>query len=182
MTLSAVTTVLLLVSIALIICGILMIVLSKGRGDNEKNRRFSLSGLACAVTAGVLWGAYYLPVKVSHATMWTAAFPLACGMFVGCSAIVLAFRQPLKLPEGNAYVRVASSGLLWALGNYGMLLMVESLGAGRGFTISQLALVVNALCGIYVLRDPEPHTISAKRMLIGCAIATIGAITLGNLK
>ncbi len=54
-----------------------------------------------------------------------------------------------------------AAGILWALGNYGMLLMVDTLGAGRGFTLSQRALVVNALCGIYLLKDPKPNTRAA---------------------
>jgi hypothetical protein len=45
-----------------------------------------------------------------------------------------------------------------------------------------LAVVVNALCGIYLLKDPEPKSRAARLALAGCVIATIGAITLGRLK
>jgi glucose uptake protein len=176
------TIAVLIASLALIIGGVVMIIYSKGAGEGNANKRVSVPGLACAVVAGVLWAAYYLPIKISHASMWVAAFPMACGMFAGCSAIVLSARQSPRLPQGTSYVRALLSGSLWALGNYGMLLMVQTLGAGRGFTISQLAVVVNALCGIYLLRDPAPHTRSAHLTLIGCVIATIGAISLGSLK
>jgi glucose uptake protein len=103
-------------------------------------------------------------------------------MFVGCLAIVLFSRQTLKLADRKDYLRAASSGVLWALGNFGMLLMVDTLGAGKGFTLSQLALVVNALCGIYVLKDPKPNTRAAYLALLGCGIATVGAIALGSIK
>lgn len=70
-------------------------------------------------------------------------------------------RQTLKLDNRKACGRALSSGVLWASGNYGMLLMVDTVGAGKGFTFSQLALVVNALCGIYVLKNPKPNTRAA---------------------
>jgi glucose uptake protein len=107
---------------------------------------------------------------------------MACGMFGGCLAIVLASRRSLKLERGADLLRTGCSGLLWACGNYGMLLLVQALGSGRGFTISQLAVVVNALCGIYLLKDPSPGSRAARLSLAGCVMATAGAILLGNMK
>ena len=170
------------VSLALIIGGVLLIIFSKGAGGETQGGREFLIGLGCAIVAGVLWAAYYLPVKISQASTWTAALPLACGMFAGCLVIILLSRQPLRLENPEAYLRALSSGALWTAGNYGMLLLVKALGAGKGFTISQLAVVVNALCGIYVLRDPAPGTRAARLALAGCVLATIGAILMGTLK
>ncbi|MEI7551638.1 MAG: GRP family sugar transporter [Verrucomicrobiota bacterium] len=169
-------------SVALIVVGVLLIIFSPAGAKGAHLPKASLPGFACAVAAGVLWAVYYIPVKLSHVSMWVAAFPLACGMLVGCVMIVLFSRQTLKLDNRKAYGRALSSGVLWASGNYGMLLMVDTLGAGKGFTFSQLALVVNALCGIYVLKDPKPNTRAAYLALLGCAIATTGAIVLGTIK
>lgn len=169
-------------SVTLIITGVLLIIFSQTDSAGTPRPKASLAGFACAVAAGILWAAYYIPVKLSHASMWVAAFPLACGMFVGCLAIVLFSRQSLILADRQAYLRATASGVLWALGNYGMLLMVDTLGAGKGFTLSQLALVVNALCGIYILKDPKPNTRAAYLALLGCGIATVGAIALGSIK
>ena len=36
------------------------------------------------------------------------------------------------------YARVSATGVLWSVGNYGMLLRVSELGAGKGCTIAQL--------------------------------------------
>ena len=63
-----------------------------------------------------------------------------------------------------------------------MLLLVGVLGAGKGFTIAQLSVVVNALIGIYWLHEPAPNTRAATLTLIGCVLATIGGIMLGNLQ
>ena len=53
---------------------------------------------------------------------------------------------------------------------------------GRGFTIAQLAVVVNALIGVYWLKDPQPKTRAATLTLAGCVLAMAGGIVLGNLK
>jgi len=169
-------------SVTLIIAGVLLIIFSQTGDVGAQRPRAAWPGFACAVAAGILWAAYYIPVKLSHASLWVAAFPLACGMFVGCLAIVLFSRLRLTLAGRQAYLRAASTGVLWALGNYGMLLMVDTLGAGKGFTLSQLALVVNALCGIYLLKDPKPNTRAAHLALADCGVATIGAIALGSIK
>lgn len=63
-----------------------------------------------------------------------------------------------------------------------MLLLVGQFGAGRGFTISQLGIVINGLFGVYFLKDPAPKTHAAALTLIGCLCATIGGIMMGGLK
>ena len=59
--------------------------------------------------------------------------------------------------------------------------MIDLLGAGKGFTISQLSIVVNALVGIYLLKDPLPGTRVARLTLAGCIVAMVGGIFLVNL-
>jgi glucose uptake protein len=114
--------------------------------------------------------------------MWVAAFPLSVGIFAGSALLVLLARQPLRLEQPGHYLRAASTGLLWGIGNYGMLLLVEEFGAGRGFTISQLGIVVNGLLGVYLLNDPPPKSRAATLTLIGCVCATVGGILMGALK
>ena len=131
--------------------------------------------------AGVLWGTYFIPIKLSAVSMWVAAFPMAVGIFVGSLILVLLSGQGLKLDHPSSYVRVVSTGILWGIGNYGMLL-VDQFGAGRGFTIAQLGIVINGLLGVFFLRDPAPKTRAAVLTLIGCVCATIGGIMMGGLK
>jgi glucose uptake protein len=180
------TLALLSVSFVLIIGGVLIIILSqgkdRGKGTEMVNRRALVRGIACAVAAGVFWAAYYIPIRIANISMWVAALPMACGMYFGCMLLAVLARKPLRLENAQAYVRTGASGMLWAGGNYGMLMLVQALGSARGFTIAQLAVVVNALCGIYLLRDPEPKSRAARFALTGCVIATIGAITLGRLR
>jgi glucose uptake protein len=173
---------LLLGALAVIITGVLMIIYAKGSGEKIQNSRNTGIGFLAAFGAGFLWGTYYIPLKMSDVSMWVGAFPLAIGIFIGSSILVMITRQPINLESPQQYLRTAATGVLWGIGNYGMLLLVSQLGAGRGFTISQLSVVVNALIGIYLLKDPRPRTKAAAFTLAGCALATAGGIFLGNLK
>ena len=56
--------------------------------------------------------------------MWIAAFPMAAGMFVGSAILMLLARQPPRLDNPGHYLRICLTGLLWSVGNYGMLLLV----------------------------------------------------------
>jgi glucose uptake protein len=172
----------LFISLAIIIAGVLMIILSKGDREKKQNRRTLVIGILCSVGAGILWGTYYIPIKISENSMWVSTLPMAAGIFAGSGLLVWFSRLPLALVKGADYARVGLTGLLWGIGNYGMLVLVDQLGAGRGFTISQLSVVVNALVGIFILRDPAPRTRAAWFTLAGCVLATLGAIILGNLK
>lgn len=179
---STLTLVLLAASLAIIIAGVLLIIFAKGfGGESLSGRRFWI-GLLSAFGAGVLWGSYFIPIKLSSASMWVASFPLSLGIFAGSALLVAFTREPLRLDHSSDYLRVSLTGLLWGIGNYGMLLLVEQLGAGRGFTISQLGVVVNGLAGVYVLKDPPPGSRAAALTLVGCVLATLGAILLGSLQ
>ncbi len=173
-----------LFALALVIAltGVLLIIFAKGLRSSGPADPHARAGLWAAVGAGVLWGSYFIPVQLSAASMWVAAFPLAVGIFVG-SALLAAFtRQPLRLDHPSHYARVLSTGLLWGIGNYGMLLLVGEFGAGRGFTISQLGIVVNGLMGVYLLKDPPPKSRAAALTLIGCVLAPLGGILMGGGK
>jgi glucose uptake protein len=179
---SPLTLGLLALALAIILSGVLLIIFAKGRGAQRLAPRIFWSGLLAALGAGVLWGSYYIPIKLSAASMWTASFPLALGIFAGSALLAGVTRQPLRLQRAGSYLRAGATGLLWGIGNYGMLLLVEQMGAGRGFTLSQLGVVVNGLIGIYILKDPQPRSRAALLTLIGCVLATAGGILLGNLK
>ncbi len=180
--LSPLNQALLFASLVVIIAGVLMIILPKEEGGRQRSRRDLLVGILCAVGAGVLWGSYYIPIKLSQASMWVMTLPLVVGIFVGSGLLVMLARLPLALERGTDYLRVSATGLLWGIGNYGMLLLVGELGAGKGFTISQLSVVINALVGIFLLKEPPPRTRAAALTIIGCVLATAGGVVLGNLK
>jgi glucose uptake protein len=168
----------LVAAVIIILAGVLMIIFARG----TQSTGASQLGIAGAVGAGIFWGSYFIPVKYSGVSPWDGAFPLAIGMTVGGILLVLLSRQPWKLNTPGDYARTALTGALWSFGNYGMLLLVDAIGAGKGFTIAQISVVVSALIGIYWLHEPPPQTRVANWTLVGCVLATIGGIVLGNLR
>lgn len=179
---STATILLLVVSIIIILAGVLLIILAKGAESGGAGKRDFQIGIAGAVGAGVLWGSYFIPVKYSGVSAWAGAFPQAIGMALGGIVLALLSRQTWRLAAPGDYARASLTGALWSLGNYGMLLLVGALGAGKGFTISQISVVVGALISIYWLREPAPRTRAARLTFLGCVLATIGGVVLGNIK
>jgi glucose uptake protein len=173
---------LLLLAVVVIIAGVILIIFAKGGVERPQERKTALVGLLGALGAGILWGIYYIPIKMSGASMWIAAVPMAVGIFAGSGVLLLLGRQSPRMGTPGEYARVSATGVLWSVGNYGMLLLVGELGAGKGYTIAQLSVVVNALVGIYGLKDPKPGSRAARMTLLGCVLATLGGILLGNLK
>lgn len=181
------TVVYALASVAVIIGGILLIVFSGGTGQAAAERRTTLIGFALAIGAGGLWGTYFVPTaylakEVAGLSGWVTAFPLAVGMFVGSGVLAALSGKAPRCESGADYARVVSSGMLWSVGNFAMLLMVGVIGMGKGFTIAQMCVVVNALVGIFLLRNPAPGTRAANLTLAGVVLATLGGVILGNLK
>lgn len=171
-----------ILALILMIGGVLLIVLAKGWKTTETLERNIMAGFAGAVGAGILWGTYFIPMKYGGASAWVSSLPFALGMFATGAGMVAATRVPVKLEKMTDYGRVLGAGVLWGIGNYTMLLLTDAIGAGKGFSISQLAVAVNALLGIYVLKDPAPKTRASAYTLIGCLLAMAGGIILGNLK
>ncbi|TWU38289.1 GRP family sugar transporter [Novipirellula artificiosorum] len=176
-------------SVALVTVGILMILFSGG-DETDKTGKSTTLGLLGAVGAGILWGTYYIPSAylsrtiegASEVSAWASVLPLAVGMLIGTSVMVAITRKAPKLESRLDYFRALSSGGLWALGNFGMLLTVNAIGPGPGYTIASLCVVVNALWGVFYFKDPAPKTRAALLTIIGVLIATLAGLVLGNLE
>lgn len=170
------------ISVAVIVTGILMIVLAGDSADAKNASQRKLSGYLGALGAGFGFASYFVPIRISQLSMWTAMLPMALGMFSGGTLLALLSRSPLKLEATTHYVRVLATGVLWGVGNYCALLMMERVGTGKGFTIAQLCVVVNALAGVFWFKNPQPRTKAAAWTLTGVVVATAGGAVLGNLK
>ncbi|MCA9989280.1 MAG: hypothetical protein KDE59_33470 [Anaerolineales bacterium] len=171
------------VALVIVIAGVLLIIFSQNSGgaENGASERNWL-GYAGALGAGVLWGSYFIPIEYADVSMWTGGFPLALGMLTGSLILTLLAGRSPRLTQPAHTLRALLSGVIWGIGNIGMLLLVGALGAGRGFTIAQLSVVANALVGIFLLREPPPGSRAAWLTLAGCVLATVGGILLGTLR
>ncbi len=116
-----ITLLLLSLSVLILIAGVLLIIFAKGTGQTNGSRQVFWVGLLSAIGAGLLWGTYFIPIKLTNASMWLLTFPMSLGIFVGSAVLVGLSRQKIFLQSPGEYVRVACTGVLWGLGNYGML-------------------------------------------------------------
>jgi len=174
-----------LACVVAIIIGLLFIIFSGGSSEktNEKNEVF-VQGVLLAIATGILLGSYFIPIRIAETTvpMWVATFPLAVGMFLGASILVGLTKSSIQLEKSMHYLLVLSTGALWGIGNYGALRMMELIGTGRGYTIANMCVVVNALIGIYIFKNPPPKSKAALLTFGGIVIATAGAVILASLK
>ncbi|MBV9141362.1 MAG: hypothetical protein JO115_10670 [Pseudonocardiales bacterium] len=139
-------------------------------------------GLAGAFGAGLLWGSYFIPIQLSGTSLWIANLSLAAGMFVGGTGLAFGSRQSFVLEQRRDYWVLSLAGALWGIGNIGMLTLVEEIGTGKGFAIAQLSLVVKGLIGIVVFKNPPPRSRAAAVTFAGIILAVTGGILLGQLK
>lgn len=171
-------------SVLMIIAGILLIVMSGENKGAQKGLqgKESKAGLLGALGAGALWGSYFVPIRLSQASLWVAAFPMALGMTFMSTVLLALSRNDLALEKRGDYARVMITGLLWSTGNYASLLTMEYLGTAKGFTLAQLNVVVNAVLGIFIFKNPPPRSRAALAIFAGILLALLGSIILGNLK
>lgn len=178
-------------SVVIVIIGILMIIFSEGsKVESSREKRHSpLLGVLASCIAGILWGSYYIPAAYlwgvtggeEIVSPWTSAFPLALGILIGTIVLVMVSGKSPRLERSEDYIRALASGVLWTAGNYGMLLMVREIGTGPGYTLASLCVIVNALWGIFLFKQPPPRSKAARLTLLGVLLATLAGIVLGNL-
>jgi glucose uptake protein len=48
-----------------------------------------MPGTLYAVTTVLAWGTYFIPIKMSDASLWIATFPLAIGILFGSTVLML---------------------------------------------------------------------------------------------
>jgi glucose uptake protein len=140
-----------------------------------------LHGLLFACAAGVLWGSYFVPAQWAKVPAQVGNFPLALGIVVAGTALVMSEGGPAKLSPRVTAVQLGA-GLLFGIGNVSLLALVTRVGTGVGFTIAQLSLLVNVSIGIFVFKVPRPGSHAAKVALIGIMLAGIGGVAIGALK
>lgn len=169
------------ISTIVILSGIYLILLARGSGHKQRTSWDLIIGVGLSLCAGVLWGSYFIPIKWQSDSLWMSVFPMSLGILAGSVATIIVTRTTVRLTSATDYFLVCSSGFLWSVGNYGMLVLVDELGAGRGFTISQIGLAVNALLGIFWLKDPPPRSRAAVMTFLGCLLVILGGIALGNI-
>ncbi len=126
----------------------------------------------------MLWGSYFVPAQWARVPAQVGNFPLALGIVVAGTALVMTEGGPARLTPRGTAVQLGA-GLLFGVGNVSLLALVTRVGTGVGFTIAQLSLLVNVSVGIFVFKVPKPGSHAARVALIGIMLAGIGGVAIG---
>lgn len=172
----------LVASACLIVGGILLVVLSGGWSRTHLSATGLGLGLTGAVGAGIFWGSYFVPLKISNLSAAAANLPMALGMLAGGCVLAMLYRVRPLLSSPRDHMIILLAGALWGIGNLGLVFLVRQVGAGRGFTIAQLCILVNALVGIFAFQNPRLRSRAGVVTLAGIVFAGLGGVALGNLE
>lgn len=164
------------ISMVLIIAGAVLTSITE-RGDGQKNKSGSRrKGLLLLLLSTMGYLVYVVIIRWFHIDGWAAILPQAIGMFAG--AVLLTLKHK---PFNKYAVRNMLSGILWGIGNLGLLLSVPRIGVAASFSLSQTGIVISTLGGIFLLGEKK----TKKQLLFvvaGCLLIIAGGVLVGFTK
>ncbi|MFS0780399.1 GRP family sugar transporter [Bacillus sp. 1P06AnD] len=168
------TTIILgILALICIIAGVVMTGLNQAKDEKKGNTKKGALFLLISTIGFVL---YVVIVRWFDINGWAAILPQAIGM------LATAFILSLKHKPFNKYaMRNVITGIMWAVGNIGLLLANPRVGVAIGFSFSQMGIVISTLGGIFLLGEKK----SKKQLvfiIIGCAFVIAGGVLLGFTK
>ncbi|PQD96729.1 glucose transporter GlcU [Pradoshia eiseniae] len=167
------TIILGLLAIAAIIAGIIMTGVGQGKDSEEGSKKKGAMFLGISTVGFVL---YVVIVRWYDIDGWAAILPQGVGMFI--ATLLLSIKDN---PFNKYMVRNVLAGIMWAIGNIGLLLANPLVGVAIGFSFSQMGIVISTLGGIFLLGEKK----SKKQLtfiIIGCALVIAGGVMLGFTK
>ena len=167
------TIILGIIAISFLIVGVWLTGREDGKNQNVGNRKKGALYLAISTVGFVT---YVIIIRWFDVDGWSAILPQAVGMFI--AALLLS----LKSKPFNKYAfRNILTGIMWAIGNIGLLLANPRVGVAIAFSFSQMGIVISTLGGIFILGEKK----SKKQMtyvVIGCVLVIIGGVMMGFTK
>ncbi|OGE27962.1 hypothetical protein A2867_02715 [Candidatus Daviesbacteria bacterium RIFCSPHIGHO2_01_FULL_40_11] len=156
--------------IGLIISGVVLIsAIGITGGQNIK------MGLLATISAGLIWGSQWVPLKMSNVNALDLFFPVCLGIFFSGLIIFVVKRAEFKR---EAITESLLSGLIWNAGNLLSLVSLSLIGLSKMGPISQMAVLVAVLWGLFYFK--EVTNIKARlQVLIGAIILLGGVAVLG---
>ncbi len=125
----------------------------------EKNRK-TIVGIICAIGMGLLNGSLLLPVQYlveNEDDPEAFLIPFSITSVVISPIFLLIYSLiRRKRPEfyfKDAFFMVFLSGVIWTIGSYCSIYAVIFLGISFGFPLTQTALVVCGVWGIFVFKE-----------------------------
>ncbi|RUQ28302.1 glucose transporter GlcU [Peribacillus cavernae] len=157
-----------------IIAGVILTGISKKEASNkDENLK---KGLLVLVISSLGFLGYVVIVRWFEIEGWAAILPQSIGMLGG--ALILSVRHN---PFSKYAIRNILTGIMWAIGNIGLLLANPKVGVAVGFSFSQMGIVISTLGGVFLLGEKK----SKKQLIfiiIGCVLVITGGVLLGMTK
>jgi glucose uptake protein len=142
--------------------------------EDETMVRHRVRGYLLAAVLGVCHGSYFVPLQNSDVPIQTILLPVAIGMVLTMSLIIIASRAKVWF-GAMATTRMTLAGIILGGGNYFALATMSELGVSLGYPLTQLGIVVNTLWGVFLF-----HEVTTRRgkvlVVLGVGAALIGAI------
>ena len=167
------TVILGLAAIAAIIAGIIFTGVGQGKESEEGNKKKGAMFLGISTVGFVL---YVIIIRWYEIDGWAAILPQGVGMFI--ATLLISIKDH---PFNKYMLRNVLTGIMWAIGNIGLLLANPLVGVAIGFSFSQMGIVISTLGGIFLLGEKK----SKKQLIliiIGCALVIAGGVMLGFTK
>lgn len=161
-----------LIGIVFLILGIPLVM------AKENKSKISVKGLAYAAIAGIIFGSYVTPLKLSGVQISEYIFSMVSGILL-TGWIVYLVSLRLKRQKMN-FTRITygmSSGVLWTIGNITSLFAINSLGLGIGFPLTQLQLLIGVAWGVFYFKEVKEKQATVK-IIFGAVLLLLGAIFL----
>ena len=151
-----------LIGLTLLVIGMPLIAVGEKRNGSKK-------GYILAISAGLLWGAIFVPLKLAD-TLESTYFSMAFTIFIIGIILMIAARQfrAKDVAVGTA------AGVLWNAANLTSFIAIASLGLAIGYPLTQLAILIAVLWGLLYFKEVTQKK-SSLAIYAGAAVVLIGS-------
>lgn len=131
-------------------------------------------GILAALLAGIFFGTYLAPLKLTHLQSTEIFFPMSLGIvFVGLGYFLIKGKKF----KNEAVISGLFGGTIWSVGNLLGVISISLLGLAKGYSIAQSAVLVSVLWGLFYFKEAVQKKDLIK-ILTGAVVLLIGVILL----
>lgn len=164
-------------AISFLLLSTLAIVMSS---KGEKKFGNVKTGLLAALVIGIFSGSFFVPMRLSPLPPAVSFLPMSIGTVLLTSFLLLIKKQKV-LYDTSTTARMILAGIILGGGNFMSLLTIQKLGVAQGFPLTQMALIVNTLWGVFFFK--EVATTRGKLFIaLSIVIAIVGILTLNSAR
>jgi len=157
------------VSIIILILGVILVSLAK-----QSKAHNVAKGLLFTFLAALFWGTQLVPLKLSQLSAQEFFFSNSMGVFLtGCIIYLFNFKGFVFKNVGLSLL----SGVIWNLGNLLALFSVVFLGVAKGYTLTQVGVLIAVSWGLFVFKEYRGKQ-NLLRIFVGAILVLSGAALL----